>query len=303
MKEIVVISGKGGTGKTSIVAAFAAIAQSTVLADCDVDAADLHLVLDPHIRDRGEFRASKVASINKELCTECDRCRELCRFNAIDQNYVVDRISCEGCGVCVEFCPQEAIEFHARTSGQWFISETRCGPMVHARLGIAEENSGKLVTVVRNKAAEIAETRGAEFVIVDGPPGIGCPVIASMTGASLVLIVTEPTASAQHDLLRVAEVAKHFGIPAVVCINKSDLNSELSSRITEEAEARDLRVVGRVPYDETVTRAQVAGQSIVEYAESPVVQAIRIMWHELTRSLKDTGGQHVRTEELQDVYR
>jgi MinD superfamily P-loop ATPase len=285
------------------VAAFAAIAETAVLADCDVDAADLHLVLDPHIQDRGEFMASKVASINKALCTGCDKCRELCRFDAINPDYAVDRISCEGCGVCVEFCPQEAIEFRQRTSGQWFISETRCGPMVHARLGIAEENSGKLVTIVRKKAREIAEKRSAEYLIVDGPPGIGCPVIASITGADIVLIVTEPTVSAQHDLLRAAEVAKHFDIPAVVCINKSDLNNERASCIAEQAEAHDLRVVGRVPYDETVTRAQVAGKSIVEYANGRVAQAIRAVWHELVRSLQDTGGKHVRAGELQDVRR
>lgn len=287
MKEIVVISGKGGTGKTSIVASFAALAEKKVLADCDVDAADLYLVLEPNIMDRGELRAGKEAWINGALCTKCDKCRELCRFDAIDESYVVDKISCEGCGVCAEFCPANAIELREKMSGEWFISETRCGPMVHARLGIAEANSGKLVAVVRDKARKITKEKGLEYVIVDGPPGIGCPVIASITGADIVVIVTEPTMSGEHDLERVVDVAKHFNIPAVLCINKSDLNKEQASHIATKAEARGLKVVGNVRYDEAVTKAQVVKKAVVEYTDGPITQDIKSLWEEVIRLLCD----------------
>ena len=218
MKEIVILSGKGGTGKTTIVGSFAALAERKVLADCDVDAADLYLLLSPSRKQKSEFWSGQVAVINEEKCTQCDLCQELCRFDAII-DFKIDPVSCEGCGFCSHICPVEAITMRENMAGHWFISETKYGPLVHARLGIAQENSGKLVAVVRQQAKKIAENEGADLIISDGPPGIGCPVISSLSGVSLALLVTEPTLSGMHDLERVLGVCHHFGIPALVCIN------------------------------------------------------------------------------------
>ncbi|MBW2307990.1 MAG: 4Fe-4S binding protein [Deltaproteobacteria bacterium] len=293
MKELVVISGKGGTGKTSIVASFASLARNMVLADCDVDAADLHLVMAPKILRREEFRAGYEAIINKDLCTECGKCRELCRYNAISEGFGVDRISCEGCGVCAEFCPAGAIEMRECTAGDWFVSETRFGPMVHARLGIAEENSGKLVTMVRNHARELAEQKNSPLILVDGPPGIGCPVISSLTGASLVLVVTEPTLSGLHDMERVLSLARFFKIPSVVCVNKYDLNPQITEKIEAQCRQQKVRLVGKIPYDNAVTRAQLMGKSVVEYSGSPVSMAIRRMWEEVAVVIAEEVLQRV----------
>lgn len=295
MKELVVISGKGGTGKTSIVACFAVLAEKKVLADCDVDAADLYLVLEPKIQVREEFRGGKRARILREKCSSCGKCMELCRFDAIRTDgssgaegsaaFEVDPIACEGCGVCARFCPSEAIEFKEVVNGEWFVSETRHGPMVHAKLGIAEGNSGKLVTVVRDHARTIAEERGLDLILVDGSPGIGCPVIASITGADLVLIVTEPTLSGEHDLNRAYELVRHFQIPAVVCVNKFDLNRQMSSRIQKWCTFRGIPVVGEIPYDANVTRAQVNGKSVVEYDAGLAAESIRNTWNEVRSQL------------------
>ena len=250
VKEIVVISGKGGTGKTSITAAFAALAENAVLADCDVDAADLHLILQPQVGQTHDFSGGKQAQVRAEACIGCRRCVEVCRFGAVKvsdignniatRTYAVDPVACEGCGVCVHFCPVKAIDFKEAINGQWFVSETRFGPMVHAKLGIAEENSGKLVTLLRKEARRIAEENGRTLVIVDGSPGIGCPVIASISGADRVLVVTEPTLSGQHDLERVIDLAEHFGIPALVCINKWDINPDIAARIETIAAERGI---------------------------------------------------------------
>ena len=295
MKEIVVISGKGGTGKTSVVASFAAIADRLVLADCDVDAADLHLLLQPKVQERGEFSGGRRAEIRQEDCNGCGVCRTSCRFDAVkmkgDQaapaTFMIDPIACEGCGVCVRQCPADAIDFPEQVNGEWFVSETRHGPMAHARLGIAEENSGKLVGVVREKARAIAERDGRDYVIIDGPPGIGCPVIASITGADMVLIVTEPSLSAAHDLERVAGVAKHFGVPAAVCINKRDINHSQSARIARLAAERGLPIIGTIPYDEVVTHAQLEGKSVVEYSSNGVADHVRSLWYEVRKRVGD----------------
>ena len=291
MNELVVISGKGGTGKTSIVASLAALADGKVLADCDVDAADLHLVLEPTIRHREPFSGGKCAEIVTDECVACGKCMELCRFGAVrddgpgnggvERTFRVDPIACEGCGVCVHFCPAEAIRFEPRVNGEWFISDTRHGPMVHARLGIAEENSGKLVTVVRNQAKEIAKQQGLALILVDGSPGIGCPVIASIAGASLVLAVTEPTLSGEHDLARVVELAGHFHAPVAVCINKCDLNTEMAGRIADWCAQHDVPVVGWIPYDRGFTEAQVNRLSLVEYADGPSATKLRHMWDKI----------------------
>lgn len=293
MKELVVISGKGGTGKTSIVAAFAALAAPAVIADCDVDAADLHLVMSPQIMQRTVFQSGHEAQIRPADCNLCGICQDCCRFGAIHEHetdgsspeLVVDPWSCEGCGVCVHFCPQDAIDFPIRTCGEWYISETRHGPMVHARLGPAEENSGKLVTLVRREAAKLAEQRGHDLVLIDGSPGIGCPVIASLTAAAFVLIVTEPTISGQHDLERVLRLAQHFHLPAGVCINKSDINPQTACAIGELCQATGQPLMGEVPYDPAVTRAQLAGRSVVEDGASEAADHIRGLWERVRAAL------------------
>ncbi len=295
IKELVVISGKGGTGKTSIVASFAALAKKAVLADCDVDAADLHLVLEPTIVRTEQFSGGKRARIMPEECTACGKCRELCRFDAIyfdgpandkaQRTFRVDPIACEGCGVCAWFCPEKAIEFAPAVNGKWYISDTRHGPMVHAALGIAEENSGKLVSTVRAEARKLAEKQGLETIIIDGSPGIGCPVIASITGANLVLIVTEPTLSGKHDMERVADLAKHFDIPTMVCVNKWDLNEQIAGEIQSLAEKRGIGVAGRVRYDRAVTQAQINRKSIVENQSDGPAADIRETWSRVCEAL------------------
>ena len=295
MKELVVISGKGGTGKTSIVASFAVLAGKAALADCDVDAPDLPLVLEPVVHRREPFSGGMRARIRSGHCNACGKCEEICRFDAIlydgpgngdvDRTFRVDPIACEGCGICAWYCAEDAIEFGPVVNGEWLVSVTRYGPMVHARLGIAEENSGKLVTVVRKEARKLAEEQDLGLLIVDGSPGIGCPVIASITGADLVLVVTEPTMSGEHDLRRVAELAAHFEIPTAVCINKYDLNLEMAERIERDSAEHGLKVVGRVRYDPAVTRAQVMKAAVVEYTGGPVSDDIKDLWRHVVYAL------------------
>jgi len=290
MKELVVISGKGGTGKTSIAASFAVLADRPVIADCDVDAADLHLILSPKVSERHEFRSGHEAVIRQQDCTGCGACSLHCRFDAVKieektlgvTTFSIDPISCEGCGVCVRFCPAQAIDFPERRCGEWMVSETRCGPMVHARLDVAAENSGKLVSTVRREARRIAENEHRPIVIVDGPPGIGCPVIASVTGASQVLVVTEPTVSGEHDLERVLSLARHFTIPAAVCVNKWDINPGMTERIENRARETGARVAGRVRYDRAVTSAQLQERAVVE-TNAPSAADVRELWLHLNQ--------------------
>ncbi|MDX9754380.1 MAG: ATP-binding protein [bacterium] len=293
MKEIVVISGKGGTGKTSLTASFAALTPRLAIADCDVDAADLHLILDPKPVARAKFSGGSRARILAGHCTACGKCEELCRFDAIyydgpgngivEKTYRVDPIACEGCGVCAWFCTDKAIEFAPAVNGEWYKSETRFGPMVHAKLGIAEENSGKLVTLVRKEAVAIALERGLDGVLVDGSPGIGCPVIASVTGADQVLIVTEPTVSGVHDLRRVAALVKQFDIPTWVCINKWDLNPAATELIEREGGELGVSLAGRVRYDRATTEAQIEGKTVVEYRQDGIAEDIRAVWKRLRK--------------------
>ena len=288
MKELVVISGKGGTGKTSLTASFAVIADRPVIADCDVDAADLHLVLSPAIRQRHEFWSGHEAVIQEHRCLGSGVCRALCRFDAVRESampevparFTIDPAFCEGCGVCVRFCPEQAIDFPERLCGEWMVSDTRCGPMVHARLGVTAENSGRLVSIVRRDAARIAEEQHRALVIVDGPPGIGCPVIASVTGASLALVVTEPTVSGEHDLERALSLARHFGVPTAVCVNKWDLNPEMTERIEAKARSAGARLAGRVRYDRSVTLAQMQQRAVVEI-DAPSARDVRLVWERL----------------------
>jgi MinD superfamily P-loop ATPase len=281
MKQIVVISGKGGTGKTVITGALASLAKNKVMADCDVDAADLHLLLQPKIKERHDFRSGLSASINKNLCTKCGKCIKACRFGAISDDFLIDRIACEGCSFCSHICPFGAIEMEENISGEWFISETRFGPMVHAKLGIAEENSGKLVSLVRKQAKELAEKENCNWVIIDGAPGIGCPVIASLSGIDCALVVTEPTLSGLHDASRVIEVARHFQVPSRLVINKYDLNPEMSEKIEEYCAKNAVPLIGKIKFDKTVVEAMVEGKTIMEYKDTPVKNQIRWIWEKL----------------------
>lgn len=329
MKELVIISGKGGTGKTSLAASFAVLEDRPVIADCDVDAADLHLVLSPQVRHREDFYAGHKAVIRSQDCIGCGACLAHCQFGAVLQDnaaggsassgvksdcencdhcerscsirdhvliremqeemgltgptlFRIDPWACEGCGVCVRFCPVQAIDFPESLCGEWMVSDTRSGPMVHARLGIAAENSGKLVSLVRTKARQIAEEQQRSMVIIDGPPGIGCPVIASITGCSQVLIVTEPTVSGMHDLERVISLTNHFSIPTAMCINKWDLNPEMTRRIEDKARQLGAQIVGRIRYDRAVTQAQMQARAVVE-TDAPSAEDIRNIWDQLTR--------------------
>jgi MinD superfamily P-loop ATPase len=290
MKEIVIISGKGGTGKTSIVASFAALASpKAVCADCDVDAADLHLILKPEIKKRAEFRSGHTAIIRAEDCAGCGNCVELCRYNAVHDGtawdadhrfqYAIDPVACEGCGVCVRFCPAHAIDFPEQVCGEWFVSNTRFGPLVHARLGVASENSGKLVTLVRKEAKQLAQERGAEFLLIDGSPGIGCPVIASLTAADMALIVTEPTVSGDHDLRRIAGLTRQLGVPTMVCVNKFDINPGATDAIRRFADGAKMEFAGTVRYDKAVTKAQRQEKTVIEYADTAIADDIRAIWN------------------------
>ncbi len=265
MKQIVVLSGKGGTGKTSVVAGLASIMPSLVLADCDVDAADLHLIAQPKIVDMHDFVSGELARIDGN-CSGCMTCLEKCRFGAVTDEPRIHEDRCEGCGLCAFTCPEQAIVMEPRHCGWWYESHTRFGIMVHAALKPGAENSGRLVTTVRRRACELAEAQGCEYVLVDGSPGIGCPVIASLTGADMALLVAEPSASALHDLERVRELARHFQIPCAVLVNKSDLSRERTREILDFCARCDVPVAGEIPYDPIFTKAQLASQSAVELA-------------------------------------
>lgn len=327
MTELVIISGKGGTGKTSIAAAFASLAKNAVIADCDVDAADLHLVLSPTIKKVIDFSGGKKAFIQIDKCIGCGACLAHCRFGAVVQDdsadetslsglkdcencehckrscsirnhtliremqqsmglagptiFRIDQLACQGCKVCVEFCPVKAIDFKPVINGQWFTSDTRFGPMIHAKLGVAQENSGKLVTLIRKEAKKIAEEQKKDLLIIDGSPGIGCPVIASIVGSDIVLIVTEPTLSGKHDLQRAAELTNNFGIKTLVCINKADINPEVTQQICEYAGKNGLKVVAKIPYDESFTKSQLTRKTLIEYTNGDIAKKIKAMWQQV----------------------
>lgn len=295
MIELVVLSGKGGTGKTSVTASLAALAENPLLADCDVDASNLPLVLDPMQRQSGPFTSGLRARIDASLCTACGKCVELCRFDAISHRepagdhavhtMLVDPPACEGCGVCAHFCPQKAIEMNPAEGGAWLISETRFGPLVHARLIPGHGNSGRLVTLVREKARTLARETGRRLILIDGPPGIGCPVMASLTGVTHLLAVTEPTPSGEHDLQRILSLARHFEVPAWVCVNKHDLNPEMTARMEGRAVECGAALAGRIPYDPAVTAAQRQGCPVVEFDPGnpgPAAQAMIQLWKKIS---------------------
>lgn len=286
-RELVIISGKGGTGKTSISAALAAILPHTILADCDVDAANLHLLMKNRVlEEEHEFWCGKKPHIDRNKCTQCGKCLELCRFSAVKADWSIDRFSCEGCGVCAYFCPAGAIEFKENLAGHWYISRSPYGHLVHAKLGTAEENSGKLVTLVKYKARELAVQKSYSTIIIDGPPGIGCPVIASISGANLALVVTEATIAGIHDLERILDLTRHFRVPAFVCINKANINPEIAKGIMEKCEKREVQVLSQIPYSEVFIKAQLKGCDIIHYApESQLARIIIEMAGELTLAL------------------
>ncbi len=286
MKQIVVISGKGGTGKTVLTGAFAALAGNKVMADCDVDAADLHLLLRPEVRERHDFKSGKTARIDKKLCKRCGTCAAACRFDAIGEDFIVDPVSCEGCGFCAHVCPEGAVRMEENLSGEWYISDTRFGPMAHAKLGIAEENSGKLVSLVRKKAKELGETDKRDWVIVDGAPGIGCPVIASLSGIDCAVVVTEPTLSGLHDAARVIEVARHFKVGTRVVINKHDLNPDMTKKIEQYCEEHNAGLIGKIAFDKAIVKAMVNGRTIIEDGRDGAGREIASIWERLEKSLQ-----------------
>ncbi len=284
MRQLTVISGKGGTGKTTLTAAFASLAKRKVLADCDVDAADLHLILNPTIKRREPFSGGRSPVVNTEGCTKCGICTEVCRFDAIEDGEV-DLIACDHCSLCVYACPENAITMEEDFNGEWFVSETDYGPMVHARLGMGEENSGKLVSVVRKEASEIAKGRNLDLVIIDGPPGIGCPVIASVAGVDSVLVVVEPTLSGIHDMERILGLARHFKITALACINKYDINLVNTKRIREYCDGDGVEIMGMIPFDSKVIDALVQRKSIVEYPCGTVTKEVTKIWEKVSGRL------------------
>ena len=291
MKEIVVISGKGGTGKTSLTASFAVLGgRHLVVADCDVDAADMHLLLEPDFAHAEAFHSGALAVIDPDRCTGCGECAEVCRYDAVSENggsYVVDEIGCEGCGYCARVCPEEAITNIEQNVGQWYRSGIRTGStMVHARLKIGADNSGKLVAKVKKEAKAVAEREGRDLVLVDGSPGVGCPVVSSLSGASLAMLVTEPTVSGLHDLRRVHELVKKFDIPAGCVINKADLNPTVHLEIRRFLAEEGIVLLGSLPYDEKFTAAITEGRTIVEWDEE-LGRQVRGCWEKTTRLIAD----------------
>jgi MinD superfamily P-loop ATPase len=281
MREIIIISGKGGTGKTSLTGAFAHLATNKIICDLDVDAPDLHLLLRPTREREEEFHSGHEARIDRAKCDRCGLCASMCQFGAIrkeEQGFIIDPLRCEGCKVCVAFCPAEAIEFPQKHCGQWYVSSTRFGPLVHAQLFPGAENSGRLVMVLKQQAQELAKACGADLVLCDGAPGIGCPVISSLSGAHLAVAVTEPTPSGRHDLERVAELCRHFKTTFSVIINKHDLNPDETARI--EAFCRDgsYSVLARLPHDQAVTEAMIQGLVVTELAEGDFSRELRNAW-------------------------
>ena len=285
VKELTIISGKGGCGKTTIAAAFTALAKDPVIADADVDAADMHILLQPQIKRKELFSGLDVAEKDDDKCTDCGKCYENCRYGAFDADNTLHPEKCEGCAVCAMVCPADAIKMVERNAGEAYISDTRFGPLVHAKLHAGEEASGKLVALVRQRAKDVAEETGKELILIDGPPGTGCTVIASLTGVDLVLVVIEPSLSGIHDSKRIMEVARHFNIPALVCINKFDINEENTEQIMQFCKDENIEVVGKLAYDETATKAMMVEKTVVEFSDGPLAHSIRAIWEKVERRL------------------
>ncbi|KAA0007242.1 MAG: (4Fe-4S)-binding protein [Thermoplasmata archaeon] len=286
MRQIAIASGKGGVGKTSIAASFASFAKA-VFADCDVDASNLPIIFKPEIIKKEDFYGMDVASVDESKCIKCMECYNACRFDAITEEIEIIEEKCEGCGVCEYVCPVDAIEMVPRKSGEVYVSKSRFGWIVHAELKAGEETSGKLVSVVRQKAMEVAKENGYDLIIIDSSAGIGCPVIASITGVNLVVIVVEPTMAAIHDMKRIMNVANHFKVPYVVCINKYDLNEEKAKEIEEFCKENGIEIVGKIPYNKAFTKAIVNGKSIVEYDEG-LAEIMKKIWENVERKIEES---------------
>jgi MinD superfamily P-loop ATPase len=263
-KQLTVISGKGGTGKSSIIASLAYIMKDKiVLADADVDAADLYLIFTPKESATHEYCGLKKAEIDLEVCTKCNICRDSCRFDAINPEFIVQPFKCEGCALCYHVCPESAVMMKENVSGHYFISDTRIGKMVHAKLKPGEESSGLLVAEVRKKANEVAKELSRELILIDGSPGIGCPVISSITGSDLALVVTEPTISGKHDLERVLDLLEQFRIRSFVIVNKSDINLRITKEIEEICKEKS-PVIARIPHNHIFTNAMIEKKTVTE---------------------------------------
>lgn len=291
MKEIVIISGKGGTGKTSVTASFAVLgSKDVIVADCDVDAADMHLLMTPDFARSEDFYSGELANINQEKCTQCGRCADICRFNAIsviDGQYIIDPLNCEGCGYCTRICPASAITNNGLNVGKWYISKIKTGStMIHAKLGIGADNSGKLVTKVKNEAKQIAKENNKEYIVVDGSPGVGCPVVSSLSGADFVVLVTEPSVSGLHDLKRVYELVKKFKIKAGCIINKSDINKNITAQIEVFLKEENITHISNLPYNESFTKAMTYGQTIVEYGQNNIAPIVKESWNKVKQIIK-----------------
>jgi MinD superfamily P-loop ATPase len=303
VKQLVILSGKGGTGKTSIAAAFAQLAAwqegpaplRAVLADADVDAANLELALKPRLLEQHEFMGGSKAVIDAARCEGCGRCAQVCRFDAVQfqaSQYRIDQVACDGCAACVYQCPEQAIRMEPQLAGHWFRSESDYGPLFHAALRPAHENSGRLVTLVKQQARLLGLDEGYQVVIVDGPPGIGCPVISAAAGADLAVIIAEPTAAGIHDMARVLQTTAHFRIPALVCINKADVFLEGAAQIEAYCREHAIEMIGRIPFDVTVTEAMVQGEPVTAYRpETSASRALVEMWQHVVAHLTGQGAR------------
>lgn len=305
MRQLAIISGKGGSGKTTLTAAFSSLSGNAVLADCDVDASNLHLLLRPQVLEKQDCLGPGFASIDLKLCTGCGICREICRFGAVLENFTINPYSCEGCAVCTVACPQNAVSLTPRVSGQAVSSITRFGPMAHAKLGIGEEAGGKLVNLVRKKAVELADRYSCKLILIDGPPGTGCPVMAAITGTDLVLVIGEPTISGLHDLKRAVELTSHFKIPTVACINRYDLNKKKSLEIEIFCRKAEIPLLARLPYANIATEAMMNGETVIEYATHSgdsrsvgFANIVRKLWAELEMRLSKTCEKEMCSKDL-----
>jgi MinD superfamily P-loop ATPase len=293
LREVVIISGKGGTGKTCLTAAFAHLAVKQVICDLDVDAPDLHLLLHPQNLTTQEFVSGHTAVITSR-CDSCGKCIDGCHFDAIRSQTphpTVNSLKCEGCKVCVALCPVDAIDFPEKQCGRWHLADTRFGPMIHAQLFPGEENSGRLVTLLKNKARALAQERQLNLVLADGPPGIGCPVISSLAGANLAVVVTEPTPSGIHDLKRVLDLCDHFRLPAGVLINKWDFNGDLSRQIKAFCSQKEISILGQLPHDAAIVEAMIRGQTITEYQCNGTVELLREIWTAIKILIEEPQNQ------------
>ena len=293
MKELLVLSGKGGTGKTSLIGSFAHLARSKVMLDCDVDASDLHLLLSPETVEEHEFRSGVKARVETDKCSSCGMCEEICQFDSVrmEETAVISRLSCEGCGVCAHFCPEDAIRLDDNHCGTWYVSDTNFGPFVHSQLFAGEENSGKLVSHIKAEARKLAEKKDIDLILIDGSPGVGCPVIASLSNVDMVLVVTEPSQSGKHDLERVLELTEHFKIVTKICINKWDLHPELAAEIETLAEKRNVEVLGKIPFDPQVIECQIQGIPVTASETSLAAYSIKDVWQKLKKGLDELPQQ------------